>query len=40
VHISALATFTYRWFLIRDRVLAAAREGPARRPARASSWLR
>ena len=40
VHISALATFTYRWLLIRDQVLAAAREGPARRPARASSWLR
>ena len=36
VHVSALATFTYRWLLIRDRVLAAAREGPARRPVRAS----
>jgi len=40
VHVSALATFTYRWLLIRDRVLSAAREAPAGRPVRASSSLR
>ena len=40
VHVSALATFTYRWLLIRDRVLAAAGEGGARRPVRTPASLR
>jgi hypothetical protein len=39
VHVAALATFTYRWLLIRDRVLAAG-EGGARRPVRIAAPLR
>jgi hypothetical protein len=34
VHVSALATFTYRWLLIRERVLEVAREREGRRPIR------
>lgn len=40
VHVSALATFTYRWLLIRDRVLAADAERVPRRPVRAPASLR
>ena len=39
VHVAALATFTYRWLLIRDRVLAAG-EGGTRRPVRIPSPVR
>ena len=40
VHLSALATFAYRWLLIRERVLEAARTSPPRRPVRTTAPLR
>jgi len=40
VHVAALATLTYRWFLIRERVLEAARSSPPRRTLRAPASSR